>query len=258
MRILILLLLLLLITSVLFANEYSFRKYHHVKKFYAQITKDTIQICKRNNLPPAAVLAISGLESGYNSGYVANITGNILSLDAFKSDKELPALYLPYSKSKKKILFDSNIINKLPKSDLTYKTRARSYKHDYRPSRYAGTKTNLELLKYNSKFRLKAHRACLNDFANRWISYNSNIKVFRKLKKWIDKQVHDKGVDTLYSLETNLSFINKIGGVPHSFNYRKTWPKKVKLVMKKAGLVQLVIDMDKKHISFKEAWENKN
>ncbi|MFK5938574.1 MAG: hypothetical protein QM497_09295 [Sulfurimonas sp.] len=257
MRIFLLWLLLLLGTSLL-SNEHSFRKYNHVKNFYAAIAKDTIKICKEHNLPSAAVLAIAGLESGYGSGYVAQITGNILSLGAFKSDKELPALYLPYSSSKQKILFDPNIINKLPKSDLSYKKRAKSYKRDYRPLKYAGTKTNLELLKYNKELRLKAHRACLNDFSTRWIHYKSNKKVFKELKIWTDKQVKTKSIDTLYSRDTNLGFIDRIGGVPHSFNYRKTWPKKVKLIMKKVGLVELVNDIDKNNMSFKESWERKN
>jgi hypothetical protein len=250
--------LLILLSTSLFSSEYSIRRYNHVKKFYAAIIKDTIKICKEHNLPPAAVLAIAGLESGYGSGYVAQITGNILSLRAFKSDKELPALYLPYSSSEQKILFDPNIINKLPKSDLSYKKRAKSLKRDYRPLKYAGTKTNLELLKYNKEMRLKAHIACLNDFGTRWISYTSNKKVFKELKMWTDKQVKNKSKTTLYNRDTNLGFIDRIGGIPHSFNYRKTWPKKVKLVMRRVGLIELVNDMDRNNISFKKAWERRN
>ena len=81
----------------LFSSEYSFRKYIHVESFYSDISLDSIEIGVKNNIPPAAMMAIAGLESGYGSGYVAQITGNILSLGAFKGDKELPRLYLPYS-----------------------------------------------------------------------------------------------------------------------------------------------------------------
>jgi len=250
--------LLLLLGTDLLSSEYSFRKYNHVKEFYKSITKDAIKICKQHNLPPAAVLAIAGLESGYGSGYVAQITGNILSLSTFKIAKQLPALYLPYSSSKQKILFDPHIIKKLPKSDLSYKLRAKSYKQDYRPLKYAGKRTNLELLKYNKKLRLKARRACLNDFGTRWISYESNKKVFKELRIWIDKRVKEQGVGTLYRKNTNLGFIDRVGGLPHSFNDRKTWPKKVKLIMKKFGLIALVQDIDKNNMSFKEAWERKD
>jgi hypothetical protein len=250
--------LLFLFSANLLSSEHSFRKYAHVKKFYASITKDTIKICKAHNLPAAAVLAIAGLESGYGSGYVAQITGNILSLGAFKSDKMLPALYLPYSLSKQKILFDPNIINKLPKNDLSYKTRAKSYKHDYRPLKYAGSQTNLELLKYDKELRLKAYRACLNDFSSRWISYKSNKKVFKELKRWTDKQVKEHGVDTLYSRKTNLGFIDRIGGLPHSFNNRKIWPQRVKIVMQKIALIELVNNIIRNDMSFQEAWEREN
>ena len=89
------------------SSKYSLRKYAHVKEFYRTITPIVLQISKEKHIPPTAVLAIAGLESGYGQGYVAQITGNILSLVIYKSDPELPALYLPYSKSKKKILFDS-------------------------------------------------------------------------------------------------------------------------------------------------------
>ena len=242
--------ILIFLSSNLFSNEYSFRKYAHVKKFYSEITSETIEICKKHNLPSAAILAIAGLESGYGSGYVSRITGNILSLGAFKGDEELPALYLPYSKSKNKILFDPNIIKKHSKDDLIYKKRDRSYKHDYRPKPYAGTKKNLELLKYDKWSRSQARKNCLNDFATRWISERSNIKAFRVSKTWLNGKR-----DKLNDINTNFGFVDRIGGIPKSFNYRKAWPKKVKLVMKKAGLVALVNDIDKNKMSFNEAWE---
>jgi len=236
------------------ANK-GFRKYAHVKEFYAAITQDTIDIAQKNHLPAAAILAIAGLESGYGSGYVAQITGNILSLGAFKSDAELPALYLPYSKSKKKILFDPKEIKKLPKDDLIYKKRAKSYKKDYRPAPYAGTPTHLELLKYNPKLRQKAHYACLNDFATKWISTKSNIKVFKDAKIWINNQVEKEGSQILDTMKVNKGFIERVGGIKNSFNYRKEWPIKVKLIMKKTALVELVYNMKVKHLSFEEAWE---
>jgi len=242
--------------SSLNAKEYSFRKYHHVKKFYSEITLEVIAIANRYKLPAGAVLAIAGLESGYGSGYVAQITGNILSLGAFKSDKELPILYLPYSKSNKKVLFDPREIKKYSKGDLTYKKRPKSYKRDYRPSPYAGTTSKLELLKYDEKLKQTAYNACLNDFATRWIVDSSNIKAFRNARAYLDTLVKNNGAKTLFQRDTNKNFIDKIGGIPHSFNYRETWPKKVKLIMDKTGLVQLIHDINFNNKSFEEAWNN--
>ena len=241
----------------LIANEYSFRKYEHVKSFYSELTLSAIKVSKKNKLPAAAILAIAGLESGYGSGYVSQITGNILSLGAFKGDNELPALYIPYSKSLKKVLFDPNEIKKHSKQDLVYKKRPKSYKRDYRPAPYAGTANKLELLKYNKELRFKAQKACLNDFATRWIKIDSNIKAFRESRVWLNKEIKDNGVSILNSMGLNIVFINKIGGIKNSFNYRKTWPKKVELIMKKVGLVQLVNSIVNEKMSFNEAWESK-
>jgi len=245
----------LLVTTGVYANEYSFRKYHHVKEFYKETTQKAIDVCLKNNLPPAAVLAISGLESGYGRGYVAQITGNILSLGAFKGDKELPRLYLPYSKSKQKILFDPKEIKSVTKKDdLSWKKRAKSYKRDYRPNPYAGTTKNLDLLICNKNLKSNAHIACFKDFATRWIDKESKIKSFKDTRAWLDNLVKRKGKSILFNINTNMEFIERIGGHSNSFNYRKTWPKKAKVVMKKVGLVKLVDDIYNKKMNFKEAW----
>ena len=239
------------------SSKYSLRKYAHVKEFYRTITPIVLQISKEKHIPPAAVLAIAGLESGYGQGYVAQITGNILSLGAYKSDPELPALYLPYSKSKKKILFDPKEIQKHPKSDLVYKKRAPSLKKDYRPLPYAGSYENLELLKYNERLRNKAYKACINDFATKWLNSDSNIESFREARLWLNALVEQDGYAVLLSKKTNDAFIDHVGGKPHSFNYRKTWPKKVRYIMNRAGLVSLVNCMQQKDLNFEQAWKEK-
>jgi len=241
----------------LYATEHTFRKYEHVKVFYEEIVADTLSIAKTYKLPPAAILAIAGLESGYGKGYVGQITGNILSLGAFKEDKELPRLYLPYSISDKKVLFDPHNIKKYAKDDLIWKKRPKSLKRDYRPFPHAGTASNLELLKYNKSLKSKANKKCLEDFATRWIKKDSNIKAFRETRFWLNKLVKEKGEKVLFEKSVNEEFINRIGGHPNSFNYRESWPKKAKLIMRKAGLVKLTNDIHLKNMSFKKAWKNK-
>ena len=237
------------------SSKYSLRKYQHVKEFYRTIAPIVIKISREKNIPPAAVLAIAGVESGYGRGYVCQITGNVLSLGAYKSDPELPALYLPYSKSKKKILFDPKEIKKHPKSDLVYKTRAPSLKKDYRPLPYAGSYENLALLKYNNNLKKRAYSACVNDFATKWLNTESKIKSFQEARVWLNSIVKNKGYSALLTQKVNDEFISQVGGKPHSFNYRKTWPKKVKLIMDKAGLVELVKNMQKQNMNFNEAWK---
>jgi len=247
-------LILLLLALTLSASPYSFRKYAHVKNFYQELTPSALEVAKRYNIPPAALLAISGLESGYGSGYVGQITGNILSLGAYKSDKELPSLYLPWCDSKKAVLYDEKEIKKCSKKELHYKQRPKSLKRDYRPSPYAGTTNKLSYFKYHKKEKTKAHYRCLEDFATRWIRTNSSNKVFANARLWIDALVKEKGEEVLYLKSTNIEFIHKIGGIPHSFNYRETWPKKVIYIMNKTGLVELTTKMALEKESFKKAW----
>ena len=57
----------------------------------------------------------------------------------------------------------------------------------------------------------------------------------------------------MFEKDTAIEFINNIGGKPHSFNYRKTWPKKVQSVMKNSGLVELMSEMNSGK-TFKESW----
>jgi len=237
------------------SGKYSLRKYQHVKEFYKTITPIVIKISKEKNIPPAAVLAIAGVESGYGRGYVCQITGNVLSLGAYKSDSELPALYLPYSKSKKRILFDPKEIEKCSKSDLVYKTRAPSLKKDYRSLPYAGSCKNLSILKYNNKLKKRAYTACVNDFATKWLNTKSKIKSFQEARVWLNSIVKKKGYSALLTQKVNDEFISQIGGKPHSFNYRKTWPKKVKLIMDEAGLVTLVKNIQIQKMNFNEAWK---
>lgn len=244
-------------STTLFSQEFSFRKYEHVKEFYEEIYQQSIKTGLKYNIPPAAIMAIAGLESGYGRGYVAQITGNILSLGAFKGDNELPSLYLPYSKTQKKVLFDPKEIKVSVKNDLVYKQRPKSLKRDYRPKKYAGSTKNLELLSYNDKLKEKAYKACIEDFASRWIIDSSKVKVFRDARVWLDSKVTEGGKSILFNQNTNKSFIEMIGGHPHSFNYRQTWPKKAKLIMKKAGLVKLSTDIYMKKKNFNQAWSNK-
>ena len=243
--------------SNLEAKQYSFRKYLHVESFYEAIYKDAIELGIKNNIPPAAIMAIAGLESGYGRGYVSQITGNILSLGAYKSDKELPSLYLPYSKSSKIVLFDPKEIKKHHKDDLVWKQRPKSLKRDYRPDPYAGTIKNLELLTYDKELKKKANRACINDFVTRWINESSNIKVFANSKLWLNEEVSKNGTKALFTHETNIKFIDTIGGHPNSFNYRKTWPKKAKIILNKVGLVELSKNLYINRLNFKDSWRDK-
>lgn len=244
---------LLLSVVMLFGSEFRYRKYIHVKEFNEPLALKTIELAKRYNMPPAAILAIASVESGYGRGYVASISGNILSLGTNKGEKELPPLYLPNVIKPYKIIYNPKEIRKYKKSELKYKKRAKSLKKDYRPSPYGGTSKMLEYFDEHPKEKVKANLTCIEDFCRVWISENNRYEPFKKARRDLELRVKNGGKDALFEKDTAIEFINNIGGKPHSFNYRKTWPKKVQSVMKNSGLVELMSEMNSGK-TFKESW----
>jgi len=234
--------------------KYRLRKYAHVKNFYKAIAKPVTKLCIKENVPPAAVLAMAALESGWNRGYVGRITGNILSLGARKGDKELPALYLPDYIKKGNVVFDSLKILHYNKSKLFWKKRPPSFKKDYRPKNIAGTKYNLAYFNYHPKAKANAQIKNVKDFLNIFISHKSRIYAYRKARQHLDNLVLKYGKGVLLNKKTALYFINAISGKPNTFNYRKTWPKKVTSILNNAGLVDLTKKLYNDHKKFDKIW----
>jgi len=249
------LLILTLLFTISQAHKFKYREFQNVKNFYSSITQDVIELSLKYKTPPAVILAIAGLESGYGSGYVSQITGNILSLGANKNDIQLPALYLPYCKNDKvkKTLFDPKEQERC--KSLIWKQRPKSLKKDYRPKHIAGTKKNLEYFKYHpSKFK-EAKKNTIEDFVTIWINKNHKYAPFRNARIWLDKRIQKEGIDTLFTEKTNREFASLIGGKKNSFNYRETWPKKVNYILSKTGLTELCAAIYYEKKSFTQAWQ---
>jgi hypothetical protein len=236
------------------ATDYRLRKYANVTQFYGRIAKSTTAISMENNVPPAAILAIAGLESGWNQGYVGRITGNILSLGTRAGDAELPALRLPRRKSDKQILFDSLEIMKYGPDELVWENRPPSLKKDYRPAPYSGETYNLAYFKYNPDEKKEAHIANISDFVTIFISRTSKIPVYREARKKMDELVAANGKEVLLKEETAIQFINAIGGKPNSFNFRESWPIKVTSIVESAGLAQLTTELYDNNVQFEDVW----
>lgn len=247
--------ILLTFLNFLFAYDknFSYRKYIHVENFYKPLIKETVDIALKYNLPPAAILAIASVESGYGRGYVALITGNILSLGANKNEKALPSVYLPNIKNPYKVLYNKKEIKRYEKSELVWKQRPKSLKKDYRPQNISGTTKDLDYFDFYKKRRKEANLKNIEDFCSKWISLNNKFKVFKEARALINKRVKQHGKEILFSKELNVEFINSIGGKKNSFNYRKSWPKKVTAVLKKTGLVKLSKDIYKNR-DFDKVW----
>ena len=226
------------------AKKYSLRKYKHVKEFYSGLSAKATQMCLDNNIPPASLLAIAGLESGWNQGYIGRITGNILSLGARKRDTQLPGLYLPHRIKTNKVLFDSITISKIAPKTLQWKQRPKSLKIDYRPKPWAGTPYQLSYFKNHPAAKNAAHLANINDFVTGFIGRKSRLKAYRNTRKKMDSLVIKHGKDILLEEATAIQFIHGIGGKVNSYNFRKTWPIKVISIIRNAGLTTLTKRLD--------------
>ncbi len=247
----IFLFLLLSVFSTLNAENYSLRKYSHVRSFYSDLSQDTINLCLKYNVPPAAILAIAGYESGYGTGYVSEISGNILSLNATSSEPELPALYLARNSKTNKILFDKRDIRK--QQNIIWEQRPKSLKKDYRPAGIAGTRSNLTYFRNNAKARKKANLRCVRDFLTKRLSLNSSISAYRNTKQYLNSMVNQHGKSILFDYNLNISFLNKVGGRRGSYNSNPKWPGKVISLMERAGLIKLTKELEDNK-SFNVAW----
>lgn len=235
---------------------FSYRKYLHVKNFYEGIAKKSVEIGLKYNVPPAALLAIAGVESGYGRGYVSKITGNILSLGSARGEAELPALYLPnLKKDKSDILYSNEKIKKYKNNQLIWKKRPASLKKDYRPKSIAGTTKDLDFFDKHPNKKVQAEASCMEDFAKKWISTKKKYKPFVDARVMLDKQVKLHSKEILFDRKLNEDFIKMISGKKNSFNYRKSWAPKVIMIMKKTGLVELTKSLHVEDEKFSNLWK---
>jgi hypothetical protein len=235
-------------------ETYRLRKYAHVKKLYSRLAEPLTKLCIEHKVPPGAILSILSLESGWGSGYVGQITGNFLSLNAVGKDPELPALYLPsYQEKSNKVLFDPNEISKIEADKLVWKLRPASLKKDYRPAPYAGTSSNLDYFRKHPDELTQANLKNIEDFVKRFISSTSKIAVYREARALMENAVAKNGTAVLFDEQLTKKFINTIGGRPNSYNFRETWPTKVISIMEGVGAVSLSQKLYKK-IAFETAW----
>ncbi|NIJ44060.1 hypothetical protein FHR24_000499 [Wenyingzhuangia heitensis] len=233
---------------------YRYRKYSHVAKLYQRLALPVTELCIQHKVPPAAVLSIISLESGWGNGYIGRITGNFLSLNAVGSDAELPALTMPKDITTQTPILDKSRLKKIPKANIVWEERPPSLKKDYRPDSIAGTTQNLEFLINHPDEMTKANLKNVEDFVSRFISHTSRIKAYNEARTLLDEQVALHGIHVLFDPKLNEKFIYTIGGRPNSFNFRETWPKKVMNIFKNTGINKLVKDLYIHEKTFQQAW----
>ncbi|MGL1885433.1 MAG: hypothetical protein OCD76_02865 [Reichenbachiella sp.] len=236
------------------SDQYRLRRFAHVSSLYNRLLVPVTNMSVQYNVPPAAVLGIISLESGWGNGYVGQITGNVMSLGARRGDAELPSLMLPIDKKTNEVILDDSKLSQYDSSQIRYESRPESLKKDYRPKGIAGSTKNLAYFSHHPDERLAAELKNVEDFLTIFISENSRIKAYRDARAKMDAHVAKDGVESLFTIETSEEFIHAIGGRPNTFNYRETWPVKVKKIMNGAGLVELTKEVYLDSLSFDEAW----
>lgn len=240
---------------VIRVNSGSIRRFEHVRCFYEDLTEQTIKLGLKYNTPPAAILAIAGLESGYGEGYIAKITGNIMSLGANKGEIRLPALYLPNDVESNRIIYDQLEIEKYPEEMLNWEQRPASLKKDYRPKNIRGSKEELAYFKKHPDKEIEARLKNIEDFMKVWLDEDYKFEVFSSTRTYLDAMVREYGKEILFRPELNKSFINRIGGRKGSFNHRKSWVEKVEWIMNNAKLVELTAQIYFEKLDFETAWQ---
>ncbi|MFK7899919.1 MAG: hypothetical protein AB8B61_04085 [Cyclobacteriaceae bacterium] len=233
--------------------SFRFRKYAHVTKLYQRLSKPVTDLCVANKVPPAAILAILSLESGWGQGYIGLITGNFMSLNATGNRAELPALYLPKHIKSGKVLFDTTNLSQYAKHEIKWEQRPPCLKQDYRPVNIAGTTNQLTYFSKRPNELTKANLANVKDFVSRFISTRSRISAYREARQLLTDEIAKHGISILFNKAFNERFIKTIGGRPNSFNFRETWPKKVIKIMHNVGAIELTKELYEKK-SFVDSW----
>jgi len=243
-------------TNYKITKTYKYRKYEHVKKMYQRLAEPVTKLCVQHKIPPAAILSIISLESGWGNGYIGQITGNFMSLNASskRNDPQLPALRMPQNKKTGKVIIKTSILITTPKENILWKNRPSSLKKDYRPKEIAETKENLDYFLLHPKELTKANLENVKDFATKFIAYTSGIRAYRQAREMLDLEIEKHGISILFDEELNRKFIYAIGGRPSSFNTRAVWPKKVINILKNVGAVELTKDLYLNKIPFHKSW----
>ncbi|WP_010134291.1 hypothetical protein [Ochrovirga pacifica] len=234
--------------------KYKYRKYTHVTRFYQRLALPVTELCVKYKVPPGAVLSILSLESGWGQGYIGQITGNFLSLNATKSEVELPALQMPKDLITGKTILDSDQLSKIPEANIVWEDRPPSLKKDYRPDSIAGSTKNLDFLLKHPEEMTKANLQNVSDFVSRFISKTSSIKAYRQARELLDKTLQKEGIEALFTDDLNRKFIYTIGGKPNSFNFRNSWPRKVMSIYRNVGANKLAKQLYIEHQEFEDVW----
>ncbi|EKD27549.1 MAG: hypothetical protein ACD_79C00677G0002 [uncultured bacterium] len=213
-----------------------------VGNFFEDLTPLVLNESLKKGCPPGAIIAIAAHESGYGTGYIGCVTGNILSLSARKNEIMLPSLNLPITKNKDIVIDNEQIRNMLASGHpIKLVQRPPSFKKDYRPSDIAGTDAQLDYFLHHPDLRFKAWESNIKDLLYDRILSDSTIPAYKETAELCKRIYDSKSLKRLLSGETSKRFISLIGGKPNSYNSREEWRDKILNMIDNLGLEYFLI-----------------
>ncbi len=222
-------------------TEPDLRRFPRVIEFYRELTPIAVGESIRTGVPASAIMAIAGHESGFGRGYVAQVSGNILSLGARGSEVVLPSLTVLENSGGKILLeFDRTAQQGSIPSGYGWVKKPPSYKKDYRPPGICGTDGDFDYFIENPAERLAAWKKNVRDFAEGRIKEDSPIKAYRRAYQFAQKLKNSHHRNYVLSEQAAMDFIRLVGGYSRSFNSNPEWPDKVISVLKRAHLSEIV------------------
>ena len=208
-----------------------------VSNFFKYLTPIILKKTFKKGAPPGAILAIAALESGYGTGYIANVSGNILSLNARKTEPMLPPLTLAITKNDK-IIINGEKIKSMLAAGYPFKVikRPPSYKKDYRPDHIAGKKTHLDYFLHHPNKKYQAWEQNVNDLMFSRVVSDSSIVAYKETSKFCDRLYARKSLRHIFSNKSATKFLTLVGGRPISYNIRTSWRDKSISLLSKLNL----------------------
>jgi hypothetical protein len=206
-----------------------------IASFIRDITPIITRESLKSGAPPAAILAIACLESGYGSGYIANISGNILSLNAKPEETVLPPLTVFVYKNQ--IIFNKEKLKEVLSvgKPLEIRLRPASLKKDYRMEGLAGSSTHLDYFVQHPQQKYLAWEKNIQDFLYDRIHPQGKNEAYIETYHFCQKIKNSKSLDKLLSDSSAIEFLYLIGGKPFSFNSRQEWRTKTEKMISSFG-----------------------
>lgn len=243
-----------LVEKTHYNKQFPFRKNMIAKNMIARLACPIIDLCLTHKVPPAAIIAMMGVESGW--GYAANatITGNYLGTNTLSKEYRLPAVTFHKHITTGKYIFSKADLLKYHPKEITTIKKPASLKKDYRPEKIRGTNKDLGYFQKNPTELTEANIHNAKDFVFKSISENSSIKSYKEARLLLDKAVDKYGEKILFDKKFNIKFLQTIGGRPSSFNTHKRWPGDITRTLIQTGLVELCYEMQYGNKEFEESW----